>query len=219
MEEIIKMNTLEATSKKIKVTKRVLSKKTSLILALSVTLFAMVVEFAYSYITNSIMLRSDGVHMLSHALALTIAFGAIIYAKKQTDLAKAKKIEALAAFTNALLIFGFVFWIFYESIIKFSSNETILTDQLFWVALFGLAVNLLTAAFLVLGGIEDINTKGAFLHMLADTFSSVAILLGALITDFFNYYWLDPLLSIIIGLVILKWGVELVKESKAILID
>mgnify|MGYP003763447603 FL=1 len=55
--------------------------------------------------------------------------------------------------------------------------------------------------------------------MLADTFSSVAILLGALITDFFNYYWLDPLLSIIIGLVILKWGVELVKESKAILID
>lgn len=177
----------------------------------------MVVEFVYGVLLNSVMLKSDAIHMLSHALALFIALFALMYTKNLSE-EKAKKVEALSAFTNALLIFGFVLWIVIDAGIKFTHLEEMETSQLLWVAVFGLGVNLLTALILALGGIEDLNTKGAFLHLLADTFSSVAIILGAYLTEYFQWYWLDPVLSLVIAFVVAKWGVGLIKESTKVLL-
>ncbi|MDX1444785.1 cation diffusion facilitator family transporter [Lishizhenia sp.] len=198
-------------------TKRILSKKSALLLSISVTLAAMVVEFVYGVLLNSVMLKSDAIHMLSHALALLIALFAILYTKNLSE-EKAKKVEALSAFTNALLIFAFVLWIVVDAGIKFMHLEEMETSQLLWVAIFGLGVNLLTALILSFGGIEDLNTKGAFLHLLADTFSSIAIIVGAYLTQYFHWFWLDPVLSLVIAFVVAKWGVGLMKESTKVLL-
>lgn len=197
--------------------KKIISKKSALLLSICITLAAMVVEFVYGVLLNSVMLKSDAIHMLSHALALFIALFALMYTKNLSE-EKAKKVEALSAFTNALLIFGFVLWIVIDAGIKFTHLEEMETSQLLWVAVFGLGVNLLTALILALGGIEDLNTKGAFLHLLADTFSSVAIIIGAYLTEYFQWYWLDPVLSLVIAFVVAKWGVGLIKESTKVLL-
>lgn len=199
-------------------TRKVISKKSALLLSISITLAAMVVEFVYGVVLNSVMLKSDAIHMLSHALALFIALFALMYTKNLSE-EKAKKVEALSAFTNALLIFAFVIWIVVDASVKFSNLEEMETSQLMWVAVFGLGVNLLTAFILALGGIEDLNTKGAFLHLLADTFSSVAIIIGAYLTAMFQWYWLDPVLSLVIAFVVAKWGVGLIKESTKVLLS
>lgn len=209
------MNTEVILAKKKKIS---LGKRTALLLSISVTLVAMVIEFIYGVVLNSVMLKSDAIHMLSHALALFIALFAIVYSKNQSE-EKAKRIEALSAFTNAILIFAFVGWIVVDAFLKFNNLENMETGQLMWVAVFGLGVNLLTAFILSLGGVEDLNTKGAFLHLLADTFSSVAIIFGALLTEQFHWYWLDPVLSLIIAFVVAKWGIGLVKESVKVLIS
>ena len=187
-----------------------ISKKKALMWSIVINIIAMAIEFYYAEITQSVMLFSDGIHMLSHVASLLVSYVAILYASKHKN---GEYYENMAAFVNGIGLLVFTFYIFREAYIHYINPDQILLGTAMYTAIFGLAVNLLTALILSWSGVEDINTRSAFLHMLSDTFSSVSIIVGIGIIYYTNWIWIDALLSCIVGIVVGKWSVGLIKES------
>lgn len=196
--------------------------KTALLICIVITVATMLVEFIASNITGSLMLWSDGLHMLSHAASLLVSYVAILLSSRKASKKFPfgwQRVEIIAAHINGVGLALFTGFIFYESIDRLLNPVAIMSQEMMVVALIGLCVNLVTAVVLSMAGLEDLNTKSAFLHMLADTFSSVAILVGGIIIIYTEWYFIDALLSIIIAIVIGKWAWGLLKESFLILIN
>jgi cobalt-zinc-cadmium efflux system protein len=91
--------------------------------------------------------------------------------------------------------------------------------ELMVVAVLGLAVNVVTALILFRSGLEDLNAKGAWLHMLADGVSSVVVVIGAVVIVFTGWWAIDPLLSILVALVVGKWSWGLLRDATSILLE
>lgn len=187
-----------------------ISKRKALLWSILINIVAMFIEFYYAEITQSVMLFSDGIHMLSHVASLIVSYLAILYASRHKNGAY---YENMAAFINGIGLLFFTFYIFREAYIHYINPDEIILGTAMYTAIFGLAINLLTALILSWSGVEDINTRSAFLHMLSDTFSSVSIILGIVIIYYTNWIWIDALLSCIVGIVVGKWSVGLIKES------
>lgn len=199
------------------------ARKRKLILSLLVTLVVMIIEFAGGFITNSIALISDAVHMLTHSLALLIGLAAIFIAKhnppchhKTFGLYRA---EILAAFINGFFLLIFAGTLIYQSILRFIHPREILSTQMFIIAFIGLGANVVS--ILILGGShgKDINIKGIFYHMISDAVSSVGILAAAVIILFTRWNFLDPLVSIGICILIVYWSAGVLKESTQVLLE
>ncbi len=216
------LNSVLGDNSKLMVKTSRLSKKKALIICVVITLSVMAVEIIYSYVTKSLMLFSDGLHMLSHGLSLGISLIAIIIAAK-----KATKyypfgygrIEVIAALINGIGLLFFTAYIFYESALRIIDPLAINVYETLGIAILGLIVNLFTAWILYQAGLEDLNTKSAFLHLLADTFSSIAIIIGCVIINYTQWYVIDPILSIVVGVVIAKWAIGLLKEAIQLLLN
>ncbi len=194
----------------------------ALIFCVILTSLMMVVEFAAGWITGSLMLISDGLHMLSHTLALGLSFFAIVLAHKKAGARLPfglYRVEILAALLNGIGIAIFSVWIVYEAISRIFHPVTILGAELTLVAVAGLAVNFTTAVILHRAGSEDLNTKSAFLHMLADTLSSVAIVTGGIVIYFTDWFVIDPVLSMVVAVVVAKWAWDLLRDSTLILLE
>jgi cobalt-zinc-cadmium efflux system protein len=194
----------------------------ALLFCILLTAVMMIVEFAAGWLTGSLMLISDAIHMLSHASALGISLFAVLLAQRATSDELPfglYRIEILAALLNGLGLAGFSLWIMYESILRILHPVAILGSAMTAVALIGLTVNLITAVILRRSGLEDLNTKSAFLHMLADTFSSVAIVVGGLVLSFTDWVLIDPLLSLAVAGVVVKWSWDLLRTSTLILLE
>lgn len=187
-----------------------ISKRKALQWSIIINVVAMIIEFYYAKLTQSVMLFSDGIHMLSHVASLLVSYIAILYASKSKHGAY---YENKAALINGIGLLVFTLYIFVEAYNQFLHPNQILLDTAMYTAIFGLIVNLLTALILSWSGVEDINTKSAFLHMLSDTFSSVSIIIGIGVIYYTNWIWIDGLLSCIVGLVVGKWSLGLIKES------
>lgn len=187
-----------------------ITKRKALMWSIIINIVAMIIEFYYAQITQSVMLFSDGIHMLSHVASLLVSYVAIVYAAKSKNGAY---YENWAAFINGIGLLFFTFYIFREAYVHYLNPNPIILDTALYTAIFGLAINLLTALILSWSGVEDINTRSAFLHMLSDTFSSVSIIVGVGIIYYTNWIWIDALLSCIVGIVVCKWSIGLIRSS------
>lgn len=199
-----------------------LHQRRALLFCVLLTAVMMLVEFVAGWVTGSLMLMSDAIHMLSHATALSISFLAVVLAQRTTSDELPfglYRIEILAALLNGVGLAGFSLWIVYEGILRLLHPVAILGPTLTAVALIGLAVNLATAVILRKSGVEDLNTKSAFFHMLADTFSSVAIVVGGVILSVTNWSIIDPLLSLLVAGVVVKWSWGLLRDATLILLE
>lgn len=193
-----------------------------LFLAMILTGSMMVVEGIGGFLTGSLALLSDAGHMLSHFFALGTSFLAILVAAKKVSNRFSfglYRIEVLAALFNGATLLLIVAYILYESYQRFFNPQTIATVSMFWIALAGLVVNLLTALILHNAEKGDINVRGAFLHMLADTASSFGVVGGAIVIYFTNWLWVDPALSMLIALMIAIWSWGLLKDSVLVLLE
>jgi cobalt-zinc-cadmium efflux system protein len=193
-----------------------------LFLAMLLTGSMMVVEGVGGFLTGSLALLSDAGHMLSHFLALGTSFIAILVAAKKVSNRFSfglYRIEVLAALFNGATLLLIVAYILYESYKRFLNPQPIATVSMFWIALAGLVVNLLTALILHNAGKGDINVRGAFLHMLADTASSFGVVGGAIVIYFTSWLWVDPALSMLIALMIAIWSWGLLKDSVLVLLE
>ncbi|MBL7074449.1 cation transporter [candidate division KSB1 bacterium] len=191
-------------------------------LTMAITGSVMVIEVIGGILTNSLALLSDAGHMFTHFFALGISFGAIIIASKDPCHHRTfgfYRVEILAALFNSLFLFAVTAYILYEGIERLIHPESILGLQMFLVAVVGLIVNVISVLILRGSTRDDLNVRGAFLHMLADTVSSVVIVIGAIILYFTNWYIIDPLLGIGISLVIFMWAWGLFRDAINILLE
>lgn len=189
---------------------------------LALTLAMMVIEFIAGWMSGSLMLASDAVHMLSHVAALGISLMAIKLANRQCGdhlPYGLYRLEVLAALLNGLGLAAFSMWIVYEGIERLFNPVHISGHELVVMATLGLIVNVVTAVILFRAGMEDLNTKSAWLHMLADGASSVVVVLGAVVIVFTGWRAIDPLLSILVALVVGKWSWNLLREALMILLE
>ncbi|BAK72354.1 cation diffusion facilitator family transporter [Arcobacter sp. L] len=190
--------------------------------ALSITLITMFLEFFYGFLSNSLALISDAIHMFTHSFALIISLIAIIIASKKAPLSKTfgfYRTEVLAAFINGITIVLSIIWILYEAVERFLNPQTIDIKTAMIVAIIGLVINIITGVILMQGDKNNINLKSAFVHMLSDALSSVAIIIGYIIIYFTSWYFIDVILAVIVAIVIGKWAIDILKNSTNTLLE
>lgn len=195
--------------------------KKALMLSFIVTFVVMIIEMIYGYLSNSLALISDALHMITHAFALVISYFAMILAKKKDDFKTYGyyRAEIIAAFINAILIAIFTLFIIYEAIEKLLNPSEIDIKTMLIVASFGTIANIISALLLTKADTHNLNIKSSLIHMLSDLLSSVAIIIGGIIVYYTNFYFIDTILALVIALVIAKWSFNLFKQSLDILLE
>lgn len=196
--------------------------KNRLVLAMIITGSVMFIEIIGSIITGSLALSSDAGHMFTHLFALAISFAAVIIACKEPCHHRTYgfyRAEILAALFNSIFLFAVTAYIFLQGLERLLNPQPVMGLDMLIVALFGLAANGLSILILKGSVKTDLNIKGAFLHMFADTVSSVAIILGAIAVTLTNWYIIDPLMAIGISILILVWAWGLFKDSVNVLLE
>ena len=200
-----------------------LKRKTKLVIL--VDLITMFAEIFFGIITNSMALTADGFHMGTHVLALSITYIVCIFIIKYKE--KEKILNAIGGYTSAILLLLTSFFIFYESIEKLIKKESIYFNEAILVAIIGLVVNVICVLLMKDNHIhhdhhkdkENLNFKSAYLHILTDALTSIIAIVALLLGKYFNLIFLDPLMGILGSIIILKWSINLIKESLKILID
>ncbi len=175
-------------------------------IGLNVTFIA--VEIIYGLIANSSALLADAGHNASDVLGLVFAWTAMWLASikprgKYTY--GLRKTTILVSILNALLLFGAVAVIAWDAIGKFKNPEPVAGSQVMIVAAIGVVINTLTALLFMKGQKDDINIKGAFLHMAADAGVSLGVVVAGLLINLTGEQWIDPVTSFLIITVVL-WG-------------
>jgi len=196
--------------------------KNRLILSMLITASVMVIEVVGSMLTGSLALASVASHMFTHFFALAISFTAILIACKEPCHHRTfgyYRAEILAALFNSIFLFAVTAYIFYEGVVRLLNPQPVLGFEMFLVALAGLAANGLSILILRNSMRNDLNVRGAFLHMFADTASSVVIIIGAIIVTYTGWYFIDPLLGIGISILIFVWAFGLLKDSINVLLE
>ncbi|QQR89796.1 MAG: cation transporter [Myxococcales bacterium] len=182
-----------------------------------------IVELVGGLMTNSLALLSDAGHMLTDVLGLGMAVAAIRAADRvKRDPQKTfglYRLEILAALANAVLLFGVALYILYEAIERFQKPPAVLGAPMLFVAIIGLAVNLLVFFWLRGGASESINVEGAYLEVLADLLGSVGVIVAAVVIQATGFRLIDPIFGTVIGVFVLPRTWRLARKAIRILIQ
>ena len=215
------------------------------IIVIAITATMMVVEITTGTIFGSMALLADGLHMASHAAALTINAFAYIYARRHAHDAKYSfgtgKVNALGGFTGAVLLAIFALMMAWESVERIIYPVEIAFNQAIFVAVLGLIVN--GASVFILGhhrdhngrhhhehdGHEhhdheyhhhhDHNLRAAYLHVLADALTSLLAIFALLAAKYIGLIWMDPLMGIVGAILVSRWSLGLLRTTSAVLLD
>ena len=175
-----------------------------------------VVEFSYGFIANSTALMADAGHNLSDVLGLLLAWGATILSRKLPNERYTyglRSTSIMAALANAMFLLVACGAIAWEALQRFSQPPLVAGLTITAVAGIGIVINGLSAWLFVKGSKGDLNIRGAYLHMAADAAVSLGVAVAGVAMLYTGWYWLDPVISLIIVLVIVMstWG--LLRES------
>ncbi len=199
-------------------------KQRSLVLALAITVVFLVVEVAGGLLTNSLALLADAGHMASDAAALALALFATWLARRPATPGRSfgfLRAEVLAALANAATLLVISFFIFWEAIRRLIAPPAIDTPLMLVIAVLGLAANAGSAWVLTRGGMHahDLNVRGAFLHVIGDLLGSVGTIFAAITMLATGWYLADPILSMGIGLLIVRSAWRLLWDSVDVLLE
>jgi cobalt-zinc-cadmium efflux system protein len=175
-----------------------------------------VIEFAYGFIANSTALMADAGHNVSDVLGLLLAWGAIILTRKPPSKRYTyglRSTSILAALANAMLLLVACGALALEAIQRFSQPPTVAGLTVSIVAAVGIVINGLSAWLLMKGSKEDLNIRGAYLHMAADTAVSLAVVIAGMAMFYTGWFMLDPIISLVIVIVIVIGTWSLLRDS------
>lgn len=181
-----------------------------------------VIEVIAGLMTGSLSLLTDAGHNLSDVATLALALLAFKLTKVNSNSQYTygyKRSTIIVSFFNAVILVVSVGFIFYEAIARFIHPEAVEGGTMAWVAFIGIAVNGFTAWLFMKDRHSDINVKGAYLHMAADAIVSAGVVVSGLVIYFTKLYWIDSVVSLIIGIVILKSTWSLLKDSLRLEMD
>jgi len=188
----------------------------NLLITMCLNFLITAVEIVGGVLSGSLSLLSDAIHNFSDGIAIIVSYIAIHLSKRPRTLRYTfglKRAEILAAIFNASTLIIISFFLIKEAIERFSNPTPITGNLMLAVAVLGLIANVVGTALLKRGSNENINIRAAYVHLLSDAVSSLAVIIGALFIIYFNISWIDPALTIVISLYILKETYDIVRES------
>lgn len=170
--------------------------------------------------SGSLALLSDALHNFTDVISLIISYVANRLARTKASTNKTfgyKRAEIIAAFINAVSLIVIAVILIIEAIKRLLEPEPIGSDLVIWLALLGIVANGISVLILKKDAGKNINMRSAYLHLLTDMMASIAVLLGGILMKFFGIYWIDSLLTFLIGIYLIYVGYDLLKNSTRML--
>ncbi len=180
------------------------------------------VEVVYGFLSNSLALLADAGHNLSDVLGLLLAWSASVLVRKlptQRHTYGLRRTSVFAALINALILLVAVGAIAWEAMLRFSHPQAVASGTVIVVATVGILINGFTAWLFISGKEQDMNIRGAYLHMAADAAISLGVVVTAIAMHFTGWLWLDPAVSLAIAVVIGTGTWSLLRESLNLALD
>lgn len=198
------------------------SNQRAVLIGLVLTGTFMIAEVVGGVLSGSLALIADAGHMLTDTVALFLAWLGFKLGSRPADAKRSfgySRLEVLAGLINAVSLFALVGWIAYEAVQRFFEPQEVLAGPMFIVAVLGLAINL--GVFRILQGADKdhVNIKGATLHVLGDLLGSVAAIVAAVVIWLTGWMPIDPILSVLVSLLILRSAWTLLTRTFNILME
>ena len=195
---------------------------TRLVLSLGLTALFVFVEAAAGIFGNSLALLTDAAHNITDVIALALSWHAIRLAARPANSNKTfgyHRAGILVALVNSTSLVVISLYIFYEAYLRFISPPEVNSGILIGVGLVAFVINLVTALMVKSGSKHDLNLRATFLHLMGDVLSTVGAVAAGVVIYFSGWNWLDPLVSVLIGFLILwnAWGI--LRETVDILLE
>jgi len=181
-----------------------------------------IAEVVGGLLANSLSLVSDALHNFSDGIAILISYTALRLGQRKSTIQKTfgfKRAEILAAFFNSSVLIIIIFFLFKTAITRLFTSYKINSLLMMAVAIIGLIANLIGVFLLKKDAHQNLNIRSAYLHLLADSLSSVAVVIASIIIRIFNFYLIDPILTMIIGIYILRESYFIVRDTVNILMQ
>ena len=182
----------------------------------------MVAEIVAGLLSGSLALIADAGHMLTDAAALLLAWAAFRFGRRASDGKRTfgyMRLEVVAGLINAVTLFALVGWIIYEAIQRFMTPHEVLAGPMFVVAVLGLVINVVVFLVLSRADKEHVNIRGAMVHVLGDLLGSVAAIVAAVTIWLTGWMPIDPILSVVVSLLVLRSAWKLFRGSLHILME
>jgi cobalt-zinc-cadmium efflux system protein len=171
-------------------------------------------------VSGSLALLSDALHNFSDVLSLLISYSATLLSRKEASAHKTfgyKRAEIIAAFVNSATLIVVAVILMIEAAKRISNPEEIGSNLVILLSLLGILANGFSVLLLKKDAGRNMNMKSAYLHLLTDMMASVAVLIGGILMKFLQWYWVDPVLTILIALYLIYMGYDLLKSSTRVL--
>lgn len=166
--------------------------------------------------SGSLALLSDAMHNLSDTISIVLSYSANKISKRPKNASKTfgyKRVEIISAFINSSILFLISFWLIFEAYKRFKSPEIINSTLMLTVAIIGLLANFISVFLLEKDSHENMNIKSSYLHLISDTISSVGVILGGFAIKIWDITWIDPLITLLISLYILRETWHIIRKS------
>lgn len=195
-------------------------KGTNLFISILLNVLITVAQVIGGLISGSLALLSDALHNFSDVLSLLISYIANKLAKRKASPQRTfgyKRAEIIAAFVNSstLIIVGFI--LIFEAVDRFFNPETIASDIVIWLAFLAILVNGISVLLIKKDAEKNMNMKSAYIHLFTDMISSVAVMIGGLLMKYYEVWWVDSVLTLLIAMYLIYVGYSLFIKSLKVL--
>jgi cobalt-zinc-cadmium efflux system protein len=170
--------------------------------------------------SGSLALISDALHNFSDVLSLVFSYGAHRLSRRKASLAQTfgyKRAEIMAAFINAMTLIIVAIYLIYEAAQRFMHPEPIASGLVIWLSILGIAANGGSVLLIKKDADKSLNMKSAYVHLFTDMMASVAVLIGGLLMKYFQWFWVDSVLTFAIAVYLIVVGIDLLKKSTQML--
>jgi cobalt-zinc-cadmium efflux system protein len=194
----------------------------NLLIATLLNFVITIVEVAGGLISGSLALMSDALHNLSDTFATFIAYLATLIGRRDANAKKTfgyKRLEILAALFNAVILIVMSVFLLKEAYERWNDPRPINSMVMLVVAMIGLLANLYAVIILKKDAHKSLNVKAAYVHLIGDSLSSVVVIIGGVLIQIFQIYWIDPVITVLISLYIIREALVILKESVNILMQ
>jgi len=195
----------------------------NLLLSIVLNIVITIAQLIGGFVSGSLALISDAIHNFSDVISLIISYVANQLANKKKRTTKYtfgyKRAEIIAAFINATSLIVIAVFLGIEAVQRFNNPVEIQSNLVIWLAVLGIAVNGFSVLLLKKDASHNLNMKAAYLHLFTDMLTSFAVLIGGLLMKYYQIYWIDAILTLIISiyLIYVSWDV-LLKSIKILML-
>ena len=193
----------------------------NLLITIVLNVFITIAQLIGGFMSGSLSLLSDAVHNLSDVLSLIISYAAnLLSRRKKQNLSQTfgyKRAEIIAAFFNAATLIVIALFLAIEAVKNLKNPEEIGSDIVIWLAFIGILGNGLGVLFLRKDAKHNLNMRSAYLHLLTDMLTSIAVMIGGIMMKYYEVYWIDAVLTIIISIYLIYISWNLFTDSLKIL--